>query len=104
MWIVVVEEECGEAQCDVLLRWGTEGRTQQLHSSYRDKESSATGGFEEERGGGGEEKNQHMLTYGYNNRVRNEMIIQQQVLVIACTCYSLTPFFRVCREVCIILQ
>lgn len=48
VWIVVVEEECGEAQCDVLLRWGTEGRTQQLHSSYRDEESSATGGFEEE--------------------------------------------------------
>lgn len=74
MWIVVVEEECGEAQCDVLLRWGTEGRTQQLHSSYRDKESSATGGFEEERERGRKKKkNQHMLTYGYNNRARNEM-------------------------------
>lgn len=56
MWIVVVEEECGEAQCDVLLRWGTEGRTQQLHSSYRDKESSATGGFEEAREGGEERR------------------------------------------------
>lgn len=51
MWIVVVEEERGEAQRDVLLRRGTEGRTQQLHSSYRDKESPATGGF-----GGGDKK------------------------------------------------
>lgn len=32
--VVEVEEECGEAQCDVLLRRGTEGRTQQLHACY----------------------------------------------------------------------
>lgn len=38
-----MEEERGEAQRDVLLRWGTEGRTQQFHARYRDEESSAAG-------------------------------------------------------------
>lgn len=44
MWIVEVEEECGEAQRDVLLRGGAEGGTQQLHACYGDEERSAAGG------------------------------------------------------------
>lgn len=41
VWIVKVEEERGEAQRDVLLRWGAEGWAQQLHACHRDEQSSA---------------------------------------------------------------
>ena len=34
VWIVKVKKERGEAQCDILLRRGAEGRTQQLHAGY----------------------------------------------------------------------
>lgn len=41
VWVVKVEEERGEAQRDVLLRWRAEGRAQQLHACHRDEQSSA---------------------------------------------------------------
>lgn len=43
MRVVEVEEERGEAERDVLLRRGAEGRTQQLHASDWNEECSATG-------------------------------------------------------------
>lgn len=43
VWVVKVEEERGEAQRDVLLRWGAEGRAQQLHACHGDEQSSAAG-------------------------------------------------------------
>lgn len=43
VWIVKMEEERGEAQCDILLRWGTEGWAQQLHACYWNEQSSAAG-------------------------------------------------------------
>lgn len=43
VWIVIVEEERGKAQRDVLLWWSAEGRTQQLHPRYGNEESSAAG-------------------------------------------------------------
>lgn len=40
--VVELEEEGGEAQSDILLRWDTEGWTKKLHPSHRDEQSTAT--------------------------------------------------------------